>query len=660
MDKLAARDRIRELTEQINYHNDLYYNQDKPEISDYEYDMLLRELEELERSYPEYAREDSPTEHVGGDVSEQFAKVEHRVKMESLLDAFSKEEVGAFIDRVREEYPEAEFVVETKIDGLSVSLEYTDGVLSRASTRGNGVVGENITANVRAIRAIPQKIEGAPAFLEVRGEVYMPKTSFEKLVQEQIENGQPPFKNPRNAAAGSLRQKDPKITGSRGLDIFLFNVQQSSDPYRTHSESLDALKSFGFTVSPTYNVCHDLGEVSAEIDRIGQMRPDLPFDIDGAVVKVNDLRERSALGSTNKYPRWAIAYKYPPEVKSSKLIDIEVTVGRTGVLTPTAVFEPVFLAGSTVARAVLHNQDFINNLGIRVGDTVDVRKAGDVIPEIVRAYDHPQDTEPFRLPEFCPSCGAKVIRPEGEAAVRCVNPECPEQLRRNVIHFASVHAMDIEGMGPAIVDQLIDRGFIRTGVSDIYDLTGQDLLMLDKIKEKSAGNLMNAIEASKARNLDRVLFAVGIRNVGERAATLICEKFGTMERIMQASPEEISAINGVGEVIAASVRDFFAEEGARDLVRRLSEAGVNMTYQSSLQSRKFEGLTFVVTGSLENFSRDGANDAIRANGGNAASSVSKKTSYVVAGEAAGSKLEKARSLGVPVLTEQQFIDMLNS
>lgn len=659
MDKNNAAKRIEELRAQLARHSKLYYELDAPEISDYEYDMLMRELSELEQQNPEMKSADSPTEKVGGRATSQFSKVTHAVKMESLQDAFSAQEVKAFIDRVKVQVPDAKFVVETKIDGLSVSLLYENGRLAMGATRGDGTVGENITANISAIKAIPKVIEGAPELLEVRGEVYMPKSTFESLVEAQLENGETPFKNPRNAAAGSLRQKDPSVTAARGLDIFLFNVQRTSSEFSFHSESLDALKSYGFTVSPTYNVCDSFEDVWAEIEKIGEKRASLPFDIDGAVIKLDSLASRPILGSTNKYPRWALAYKYPPEIKRSKVIDIEVSVGRTGVLTPTAVFEPVFLAGSTVARAVLHNQDFINDLGIRVGSAVDVRKAGDVIPEIVKAYDHPEGVPVFTLPSVCPSCGAPVSRLEGEAAVRCLNPECPEQLRRNIIHFVSRHAMEIEGLGPATIDQMIAAGYVKSGAGDLYDLDAQQLMTLDKIKEKSASNILSAVEASKERNLDRVLFALGIRNVGERAATLICEKFHTMEAVMAAPAEEIASIPGIGEVIANSVVQFFKSEGAADLVAKLRNAGVNMEYRSAVKADKLAGLTFVVTGTLETLSRDGANQLIRANGGNAASSVSKKTNYLVAGEAAGSKLEKAKALGVPVLTEQQFLDMVN-
>ncbi len=652
-----ARQRVEQLREQLNYHAKLYYEQDNPEISDYEYDMLLRELVELERQYPGLKTPDSPTERVGGAADGKFTKVIHAVKMESLQNAFSRQEIEDFIRRVGEEASQAEFVVEQKIDGLSVSLEYANGLFVRGSTRGDGMTGEDITENLKTIRSIPHRLSGAPEFLEVRGEVFMPKESFAAIVAQQQAEGISPFKNPRNAAAGSLRQKDSAVTAARNLDIFIFNVQQSSRAFETHAQALDALQTLGFHVSPSRAVCRTAAEIMAEIERIGQMRRGLPYDIDGAVVKLNSLRDRPVLGSTNKFPRWAIAFKYPPEIKETRLLDIEVAVGRTGVLTPTAVFEPVLLAGSTVSRAVLHNQDFIDELDIRLGDMVAVRKAGDVIPELVRAFDHQPGSETFRLPEVCPACGERVSRLPEESALRCLNPECPEQRRRNIIHFASRGAMDIEGMGEATVDRLLEHGYIH-GVADIYALSREQLLTLDKVKDKSADNLLRAIEVSKGNNLDRLIFALGIRNVGQKAATLICEWFPTMAQVRTAPVEALSAIDGIGTVIAQSLVRFFETAGAADLVERLAEYGVNMTYVSPRESNLLEGKTLVVTGSLETLSRDEANALILNNGGKAAGSVSKKTSYVVAGENAGSKLAKANELGIPVLTETEFLQML--
>ncbi|MEG2939326.1 MAG: NAD-dependent DNA ligase LigA, partial [Oscillospiraceae bacterium] len=514
-----------------------------------------------------------------------------------------------------------------------------------------------ITQNLRTSLSIPDRLKSAPDFLEVRGEVYMPIASFAAIVAQQQADGDTPFKNPRNAAAGSLRQKDSNVTASRNLDIFIFNVQQSTKSFLTHSEALDYLKSLGFHTSPSYKICHTSDEMMDEIMRIGKERTALSYDIDGAVIKLNSLSDRYVLGSTNKFPRWATAYKYPPEIKASKLTSIEVAVGRTGVLTPTAVFDPVMLAGSTVSRAVLHNQDFINELDIRLGDTIDVRKAGDVIPEIVRAYEHQPESHTFKLPETCPACGERAERLLDESALRCINPECPEQRRRNIIHFASRSAMDIDGLGEATVDQLISTGLV-TNAADIFELSREQLMSLDKFKDKSADNLIAAISACKANNLDRLLFALGIRNVGQKAATLICEKFNDMDSIMSAQAETISQIDGIGPIIAQSVVKFFGTQGALDLVNRLKELGLNMNYKSSRQSNIFEGKTFVVTGTLETLSRDEANALVESNGGKASGSVSKKTSYVLAGENAGSKLAKAQELDVAVLSEQEFLDML--
>ncbi|MEG0913343.1 MAG: NAD-dependent DNA ligase LigA [Oscillospiraceae bacterium] len=652
-----AKNRINELRNQLEYHSKLYYEQDNPSISDYDYDMLLKELNELEAAFPQLKSEDSPTEHVGGSAAAKFSKVTHTIKMESLQNAFSHEDIADFVRRVAEEIQNAEFVVEPKIDGLSVSLEYKNGKLVRGSTRGDGITGEDITQNLRTIRSIPDMLKSAPDFLEVRGEVYMPKASFAAIVAQQQADGDTPFKNPRNAAAGSLRQKDSNVTASRNLDIFIFNVQQSTKSFLTHSEALDYLKSLGFHTSPSYKICHTSDEMMDEIMRIGKERTALSYDIDGAVIKLNSLSDRYVLGSTNKFPRWATAYKYPPEIKASKLTSIEVAVGRTGVLTPTAVFDPVMLAGSTVSRAVLHNQDFINELDIRLGDTIDVRKAGDVIPEIVRAYEHQPESHTFKLPETCPACGERAERLLDESALRCINPECPEQRRRNIIHFASRSAMDIDGLGEATVDQLISTGLV-TNAADIFELSREQLMSLDKFKDKSADNLIAAISACKANNLDRLLFAIGIRNVGQKAATLICEKFNDMDSIMSAQTETISQIDGIGPIIAQSVVKFFGTQGALDLVNRLKELGLNMNYKSSRQSNIFEGKTFVVTGTLETLSRDEANALVESNGGKASGSVSKKTSYVLAGENAGSKLAKAQELDVAVLSEQEFLDML--
>ncbi len=657
MDIEKARERAGALRDELERASFLYYEKDAPELPDDVYDRKMRELEGLEREFPELARADSPTVKVGGAASPRFGKIRHEVRMESLQNAFSRDEIGAFIERVREEVANPVFAVEPKIDGLSVSLEYHDGVLAVGSTRGDGVVGEDITENLRQIASVPAKIEGAPQLLEVRGEVYMPKKSFAAIVEQQQAMGKTPFKNPRNAAAGSLRQKDPAVTRERELDIFVFNLQRSSREFASHIESLDALKGMGFHVSPSYARCESLDEVMAEIERIGSARRGLSYDIDGAVVKLDSLGDRPVLGSTEKFPRWAIAFKYPPEVKKTRLLRVEVQVGRTGVLTPTAVFEPVLLAGTTVSRAVLHNQDFIDNLDLRVGDTVEVRKAGDIIPEIVSASDHPEGSETFKLPSVCPACGERVSRLLDESALRCVNPECPEQRRRNLIHFASRDAMDIDGLGPAVVDKLIAADALHTP-ADLYELGRDELLELDKIKDRSADNLLKAIDASRGNNLDRVLFSLGIHNVGRKSAALICERFGTMDEIMSATAEQLSAIDGVGPVIADSIVKYFATVGARDLVKRLRDNGVNMAYRSGRRSDKLEGRTVVVTGTLPTLSRDEANALIEAHAGKAASSVSKKTSFVVAGENAGSKLTKALELGIEVIDEAELLKRL--
>ena len=595
---------------------------------------------------------------MGGTPSGRFAKVTHAVKMESLLDAFSYEELRDFDRRVREAGIEPEYVVEIKIDGLSCSLEYENGELVRASTRGDGVVGEDVTRNVRAIRRIPKTLKDAPEFLEVRGEVYMPHEAFQHLCAEQELQGAAPFKNPRNAAAGSLRQKDAKITGSRGLSIFIFNVQQiRGKELTTHSESLDYLKSLGLPVSPRYHVVHDIEQAIAEIEQIGQNRSKLDFDMDGAVIKVNNFAQRDRMGSTNKFPRWAIAFKYPPEVKETTLRSIEVAVGRTGVLTPTACFDPVFLAGTTVARATLHNEDFIRQFGLCIGDTIQVRKAGDIIPEVIGVTRHAEGAEPFAMPTVCPSCGAPVVHLEDEAALRCVNPECPAQSLRNIIHFASRDAMDIDGLGTAAATQLVEKGMVHSA-ADLYDLTREQLLTLDKFKEKSADNLLAAIERSKENNLDKLLFGFGIRNIGDKAAALLAEHFGTLQAIREASIEQISGIDGFGGVMAQSVVEFFAKDGTSDLVHRLADAGLNMQWKGEPKGDKLAGKTLVVTGTLETLSRNEAEALIVKNGGKASGSVSKKTAYVVAGTAAGSKLTKAQALGVPVLTEAEFLDLL--
>ncbi|MCI6249347.1 NAD-dependent DNA ligase LigA [bacterium] len=658
MELEQARKRAEELRVVIERNNRLYYDQDAPELEDFEYDQLTRELKEIEKTFPELVTASSPTQHVGGTASTKFAKVAHAVKMESLQDAFSYEELREFDARVQEAGVSPEYVVEAKIDGLSVSLEYENGVFVRGSTRGDGVVGEDVTENLATIRDIPHTLHGAPEFLEVRGEVYMPHAAFLALREQQELEDKTPFKNPRNAAAGSLRQKDAKITASRGLSIFVFNLQRvQGREFSRHSETLDYIKSLGFPVSPRYNVYHSIEDAIAEIQRIGEMRGTLEFDIDGAVIKVNDLAARSALGSTNKFPRWAIAFKYPPEVKESVVRDIEVTVGRTGVLTPTAVFDPIFLAGTSVARANLHNGDIIGSLDVRIGDTIQVRKAGDIIPEVIGVARHGEGTVPYRMPDRCPSCGAPVVHLEDEAALRCVNPECPAQALRNLIHFASRNAMAIDGLGEAVARQLIDKGLVHT-VADLYTLTREQILTLDKFKAKSAGNLLAAIENSRKNNLDKLVFGLGIRNIGDKAAALLAEHFGSMEKLRQASAEQVSSIDGFGGVMAQSVVEFFAKEGTGDLLEHLAQAGVNMEWHGEKKGTALAGKTVVVTGTLPTLSRQEAEALIVRNGGKASGSVSRRTAYVLAGEAAGSKLTKAQTLGIPVIDEAEFFRII--
>ena len=660
MELEQARKRAAELRAVIEKNNRLYYDQDAPELEDYEYDQLTRELKTIEAQFPQLVTPDSPTQHVGGTPSGKFSKVAHAVKMESLQDAFSLDELREFDQRVREAGVTPEYVVEIKIDGLSVSLEYRNGRLTRGSTRGDGLVGEDVTENLATIKSIPKEIPNAPDFLEVRGEVYMPHEAFFALKEQQELEDKTPFKNPRNAAAGSLRQKDAKITAARGLSIFVFNLQQvEGKTFTTHSETLDYIKSLGFPVSPRYNVYTNIEDAIAEIQRIGEARGTLDFDMDGAVIKVNDLTARQALGSTNKFPRWAIAFKYPPEVKESVVRDIEVTVGRTGVLTPTAVFDPIFLAGTSVSRASLHNGDIIANLGVGIGDTVQVRKAGDIIPEVIAVSAHLPGAQPFQMPTVCPSCGAPVVHLQDETALRCVNPECPAQSLRNLIHFASRNAMAIDGLGEAVAIQLSDKGLVHT-VADLYTLTEDDLLTLDKFKKKSAQNLLTAIEGSKRNNLDKLLFGLGIRNIGDKAAALLGEHFGSMDALREATPEQMCEIDGFGEVMAQSVVEFFAKDGTKDLLARLAAAGVNMQWTGEKKGTALAGKTLVVTGTLPTLSRQEAEALITQNGGKAAGSVSKKTSYVVAGEAAGSKLTKAQTLGIPVINEAELYALIEN
>ena len=649
--------KIEELRKTLRYHSDRYYNDDAPEIEDYEYDMMMRELKELEEKYPEYDAPDSPTKKVGGVADNSFESVTHSVRMESLQDAFSKDELREFSNRVEDTVSNVNYVVEPKIDGLSVSLEYRDGVFLRGSTRGNGDVGEDVSGNLRVIHNIPLKLNKSIPYIEVRGEVYMPKKSFERVVDRQIINGEKPFKNPRNAAAGSLRQKDSSIAASRGLDIFVFNIQQIEGvELNSHKESLDFIKELGFNTIPTYKKVDNIEDAIAEIDRIGEARGSLEYDIDGAVIKVDDFSQRDILGSTAKYPKWAIAFKYPPEEKQTKLLDIEIAVGRTGVLTPTAILESVHLAGTTVSRATLHNQDFINEKGIAIGDVVTVRKAGDIIPEVLCVNEHNSNSV-FKFPDVCPSCGEKVYRDEDEAAIRCINPECPAQLLRNLIHFCSRDAMDIEGLGPAIIETFVNEGMIAK-TYDIYNLDFNKILSLEGFKETSANNIINSVNNSKNNDLSKLIFALGIRHIGAKAGKLLADYFKDIDLVMNASVDDILQIDGFGKIMAESVVEFFSSDSTKELIAKLKEAGVNMKSTNVVEDTRFSGMTFVLTGTLPTLKRAEASKIIESFGGKTSSSVSKKTTYVLAGEEAGSKLDKANKLGVQVISEEEFKEMI--
>lgn len=650
--------RAEELRDILNYHSHKYYVEDSPEIEDFEYDRLMRELSDIEDKYPDLITPDSPTRRVGGNADGQFEPVEHTVQMASLQDAFSIDELRAFDKRVREVVSDAVYVVEPKIDGLSVSVEYENGVFFRGSTRGDGVIGENVSANLCTVGSIPLKIKENLLSIEVRGEVYMPRDVFIKLVEQQENNEEKPFKNPRNAAAGSLRQKNPKITATRKLDIFVFNIQRIEGKELTsHKQSLDYLKELGFKTVPFYTLCKNIDEAIAEINRIGEIRGTLPFDIDGAVIKVDDFSHREALGSTTKFPKWAVAFKYPPEEKQTKVIDIEIAVGRTGVLTPTAVFEPVLVAGSTVSRATLHNQDFISEKDIRIGDTVIIRKAGDIIPEVLNVVEHGKDSVPYTMPTLCPSCGAGVVREDGEAAVRCLNTECPAQLLRNLIHFCSRDAMDIEGLGESNLELFVNEGLIRTP-ADIYTITEEQIIPLERMAEQSAKNIVEAINKSKENDLAKLLFALGIRHIGQKAAKLLSERFGTMSEVMNASFDDIMTIDGFGKIMAESVVSYFSMPQTKELIDRLMASGLNMKSLKEVKDMRFAGKTFVLTGTLPTYSRKEAADIIESFGGKTASSVSKKTDYVLAGEEAGSKLTKATSLGITIISEDDFNEMI--
>ncbi len=653
MDVKTQAEQLREALNEHNYH---YYVLDAPTISDFEYDKMLRELEDLEAAHPELVTPDSPTQRVGGKALDSFQQVTHRVPLQSLQDVFSPDELLDFDRRVREGADSPEYLLEPKVDGLSVALEYADGVFVRGATRGDGQVGEDVTENLRTIRSIPMKLEHAPATLIVRGEVYMPRKTFEKLNGERELRGEALFANPRNAAAGSMRQLDPKIAAARGLDMVVFNIQYTDrEPFATDSAALDWLRSLHFKVID-YRLSGDMGEIQSAIFELGDQREKYPFDIDGAVVKVNSLTQREGLGETAKFPRWAAAYKYPPEQKESVVEDIVVQVGRTGVLTPKAVVAPVRLAGTTVTNATLHNQDFITEKDIRIGDRVIVQKAGEIIPEIVSVVKEkrPEGTVPYLLPKVCPVCGAPVERDEDGAHIRCTGAECPAQLLRTLTHFASRDAMDIEGLGPAVVEGLVEAGMVKTP-ADLYRLDRDEVAKLERMGKKSADNLLAAIEKSKGNDLSKLLFAFGIRQVGQKAGKILAARFGSLDGLAQATEEELTAINDVGGITAKYLTEWFAAPQSQHLIAALKEAGVNMESQAAPVGDRLAGITFVLTGELSACSRKEAGDKLEAQGAKVSGSVSKKTGCVIAGEAAGSKLRKAQELGVPVLDEEQFL-----
>ena len=651
--------RMEELTSILNEANHRYYDLDDPVLQDFEYDRLLRELEDLEQAHPELAKPDSPTKRVGGHALSKFEKVTHPVPLMSLQDVFSKEELNEFLEKILAGYPGTEFSVEPKIDGLSVALEYENGLFVRGATRGDGMEGEDVTENLKTIRSIPLVLENAPARLIVRGEVFMPKRSFHRLNEEQEKLGKPLFANPRNAAAGSLRQLDPKIAAKRGLDIYVFNVQLAEGvEFTTHRESLEFLKGLKFKVLP-YWIYSSANDIDDRIDAINDSREELTCDIDGAVVKVNDLALRDRLGATAKFPRWAAAYKYPPEIKPTVVEDIVVQVGRTGVLTPKAVVRPVRLAGTTVTNATLHNQDFITDRDIRIGDTVRIRKAGEIIPEIldVDFSKRPEGTSPYVLPGKCPVCGADTARDEDGAFLRCTGAECPAQLSRNIAHFVSRDAMDIEGLGSAIVEALIEKNLLKSP-ADIYYLTLEELKSLWQKGGKAAQKLLDAIEASKAQDVSRLIYALGIRQVGAKTGKVLASHFGSMDALMQATVEELTAVSDVGAVTAQAIRDWFDQPQSIHMVERLRQAGLHFESKRVVSDTRFAGKVFVLTGALSKFTREEASEKIELLGGKVSGSVSKKTSFVIVGENAGSKERKARELGIPILSEDDFLEMI--
>ena len=656
---METKERIIHLTKLLNDANHHYYVLDDPNMQDFEYDRLLRELEILEAENPHLVQPDTPTQRVGGQALDKFEKVTHKVPLMSLQDVFSMDELDDFIAKVVQIYPNVEFTVEPKIDGLSVALEYENGHFVRGATRGDGVVGEDVTENLKTIPSIPMRIENAPSSLIVRGEVYLPKKKFEQLNQRQEREGKALFANPRNAAAGSLRQLDPKITAKRGLDIYVFNVQLADGvDFTTHVQSLQYLQEHQFKVIP-WSVHRDLEQIKRQVIAIDENREDLICDIDGAVIKVNELPARESLGTTAKFPKWAAAYKYPPEIKPTVVEDIVVQVGRTGVLTPKAVVRPVRLAGTTVTNATLHNQDFISERDIRIGDTVQIRKAGEIIPEIlgVDLSKRPTDAMPYYLPDTCPACGAKTQRDEDGAFLRCTGAACPAQLSRNIAHFVSRDAMDIDGLGASIVDALIERKLIKSS-ADLYYLAEEDVQSLWKSGETAAKNLVDAINASKDRDVSKLIFAFGIRQVGAKTGKVLASHFGSLDALMHATEEELTAVADVGAVTAKSVAQWFAQPQSQNMIEQLRKAGVNFESKRTVTDRRFAGMTFVLTGALSKFTREEATEKIELFGGKASGSVSKKTSYVIVGENAGSKERKARELGIPILSEDDFLNMI--
>ena len=651
---------IDKLRREIEYHNKLYYVNDAPVISDYDYDMLMQKLKKLEQEHPELITPDSPTQRVGGKALSQFEQLQHQVPLESLNDVFSYDELFAFGKRMDTTLLTAhEYTVEPKIDGLSMSLEYENGVFVRGATRGDGIIGENVTENLRTVRSLPLRIENAPERLIVRGEVYMSKAVFEELNTQREINGEQLLANPRNAAAGSMRQLDPKVAASRKLDIICFNMQYSSDAkYSSHSETLDAMREMGFPVVP-YSLHGTIEDCVKEIERLGERRGELPYDMDGAVIKINSLEQREALGSTAKAPRWAVAFKYPPEKKESRVLDIVIQVGRTGVLTPKVIVEPVRLAGTTVSAATLHNQDNIDRLDLRIGDTVLIQKAGEIIPEVlsVNKAKRPEGTVPYLLPDTCPECGSPVVRDIDGAALRCTNPSCPAQILRNIAHFASRDAMDIEGLGISVCESLVNSGLVSSA-ADLYYLAPAAVASLERMGKKSASNLLNAIENSKSAGLARLICALGIRQVGQKAAKVLASNFKNLDELMKAGIEELTAIPDIGAVTASFIMDWFAKPESLEFIEKLRNAGVSFESSEEIKDTRFAGMTFVLTGTLSSFTRDEASAIIESYGGKASGSVSKKTSYVLAGENAGSKLSKAESLGIKIISESDFAEMI--